>query len=111
MNSDSSFTTETLTLVNDTKALDATDAASFNAPDDGVISYTIAIGNENIEVTAAICAAIGSTLDVSTSAAAALDDAWGPAAAGDATVTAAFTAALGAGGAEATKTAEQVEPV
>ena len=110
LNLNAAFTTGTLTLVNDTNALDATDAAAFSAPDIGVISYTIAIGNDNIEVTAAIGAAATANLDVSTSAAAALNSAIA-ATAGDAAVTAAFTSALGAGGTEATKAAEQVEPV
>ena len=109
LNLDPGFTVGTLTLVNDTNVLDATDAASFNAVDSSVIDYVVAIGNDNIEVTAAISSAVGATLDVSTSTATAVDAAV-EAAAGDATVTAAITTALLAGGTTATDAAEQLEP-
>ena len=110
LNLDPLFTSGTLILVNDTNALVAVDAASFNAIDTALIDYTVAIGTDNIEVTAAeksaadVAAALGITQD----AAAALSSAF-DAVANDATLLAALNTALAAGGAEAKLAAEQVQ--
>jgi uncharacterized protein with beta-barrel porin domain len=79
--------------------------------DTALVDYTVAIGSDNIQVTAVknSIASIASTLGVSASAAGALDNAV-TAAAADAAISGAFATALTAGGAEATKAAEQTEP-
>ena len=71
LNLNPAFSSGTLTLVNDTNALDATDAASLNVNDTALVIYTVAAGNSNVEVTAVknSVAVIAGTLNVSQSAA------------------------------------------
>lgn len=110
LNINAAFTTGTLTLINDTNALDATDAASFNVNDTALVNYTVAIGSSNIEVSASKNSAtsIASSLGVTTQEGTALREASDAVASGDATGLAAMTSVMNTGGAGATKAAEQV---
>jgi outer membrane autotransporter protein len=110
VNLNSAFTTGTLTLLDDTNALSATDLASFSITDTALVSYTKALNSGDIEITAtkSSTSEVAATLGITSSAADALDNGV-TALTGDTVNSALLSTVLNAGGSAATEAAEQLQ--
>ena len=115
VNVSNQFTTGTVTLLENTDALDAADAASFKVTDTALVDYTLArsngvVANSKLNVTASkrTTAGIATYLGMSTAQSAALGQISAAVASGDATASTALDTVLVTGGSTAVNAAEQL---
>jgi outer membrane autotransporter protein len=115
VNLSNQFTTGTVTLLENTAVLDATDLAAFSVTDTALVDYTAALKSDDLsklDITASkrTTAGIASYLGMSSSQTAALGQVTAALASGDATASAAIDTVLVSGGATAVNAVEQLNP-
>ena len=115
VNLSNQFTTGTVTLLENTADLDATDIASFTVTDTALVDYTLgahATDASVIDITASkrTTAGIASYLNMSSSQTAALGQITSALASGDAAASTAIDAVLVSGGSSAVNAVEQLNP-